>query len=111
MLIDRVSRQLLSCPELSPLVRELDAQAHGLATRTRRAAVGSLHDSGAAARDHGDARLGQLAPHMARGTIHRVRARRARGAKDGHGRPQLSERTKAVHELRLDAQDAPGVHV
>ena len=25
MLIDRVSRQLLSCPELSPLVRELDA--------------------------------------------------------------------------------------
>ena len=82
-----------------------DRDAAGLAC----AAVGRLHDAGAAAGDDREAVLGEPEGELARLLVHRVRGVRARGAEDAHRRAQARERIEAVDELAHDAQRPPRV--
>ena len=90
---------------------QLDAEADGLATRTRRSPVRRLHDPGAATRDDGEATLGEKPSRTARRGIHRVIALGAGRAKAGDGGAEFGQGAKAIDELGLDAKDAPGIHV
>src|SRR5207302_5732052 len=73
------------------------------------AAVGGFHDAGTAAGDDAETAPGQLARKLARGVVHRIRWSNAGGTKDGHGRADGGKCIKTLDELRLDAQDSPGI--
>src|ERR1044071_3207331 len=62
------------------LERQLDVTADGDAARVERAAVRGLHDAGAAARYHGEARLGERGGRLLRGRVEGVARGRARRA-------------------------------
>ena len=76
------------------------------------ALVGGLHRTRAAAGDHGEAGLDQLAPGLLADGVEGVVGRRAGRAEDRDRGPELGQRAEALDELGLDPQHAPrvGVH-
>ena len=92
-------------------MRQLDAETHRLAARTRRPPVCCLHDAGAATCDDGEATLGEKPSRTARRGIHRVIALGAGRAKAGDGGAEIGQGAKAIDKLGLDAKNAPGIHV
>ena len=90
-------------------VRQLDVKADGFAAGVCRAFVGGFHDAGAAAGDDGQIVLGEFLGEILRGAIILVIRLGARGAKNRHGRADLGQRLKRIHELGHDAENAPRV--
>ncbi len=74
-----------------------------------RAAVGRLHDAGAAAGDHRVAGAPQARADLARERVVGVLRGRARGAEHRDRAADLRERVEAARELRGDVADALGV--
>ena len=93
------------------LMRQLDAEAHRLATRARRSPVCCLHDAGAATCDDGEATLGKKPSCAARRGIHWIIALGAGRAKAGDGGAEIRQGAKAIDKHGLDAKNAPGIHV
>jgi len=91
------------------LVRQFDVEADGFAAGVFRAFVRGFHDAGAAAGDDGEIVLGEALGDVVRGAIKFVGRLGARGAKNRHGRADLGQRLKRIHELGHDAEDAPRV--
>jgi hypothetical protein len=78
------------------------------------AAVGGLHDPGAAARHHREAGARQLPPHLTAERIVRVVFLEARRAEDRHARTDEVKGAEAAHKFDHDAQGsdelrAPGL--
>ena len=93
------------------LVRQLDVQAHGFAAGLRRALVGRLHDAGPAARHHGEVVFGETLGDFHGGAVIFIRRFGAGRAEDGDGGADVRHGLEGIHELRHDAEDAPGILV
>ena len=91
------------------LVRQFDTQAHGRAAGLPRAAVRRLHHARAAARDDRVAALDQQLADAPSALVEGVVGAGASRPEDGDRGANLGEGLEAFDELRLDAQDTPGV--
>ena len=89
------------------LLRELDVAADGEAARVLRAAVGGLHDAGAAAGHDGEAGVGQAGADIAGELVVAMVLLEARGAEDGDARADEVELAEAAHHLEEDLDGEP----
>ncbi len=91
------------------LVRQLDIAADRDSLRFIGALVGRLHDPRTAARDHRHARLGEQAPGLFRGLVHRIGRLGAGRSEDRHAAGDVLQVVEAPDELAHDAEHAPRV--
>jgi len=87
------------------LVRQLDREADRQRAGVPSAAVGRLHQAGAAARDDRHARLADRASDLAGELVVGVVGLRARGAEEAGGGADLGEALEPGPELLADARD------
>ena len=92
-------------------MRQLDAQAHGRAAGLPRAAVRRLHHARPATGNNGVAALDQQLADAPSALVEGVIRARAGRPEDGDRGANLGQGLEAFHELRLDAQDTPGIGV
>ena len=87
---------------LELLVRQLDVEPDRRHARVARAAVAGLHDPRAAAGDDREAGAAERGGRLARLRVHRVVARRARGAEDRDRLADVREALEAGPQLLVD---------
>ena len=93
------------------LVRQLNAQPNGQAVGVVAAAVGGFHDARAATSDGRVTRLRQRLAQVEAPLVVRAILWQTCRTIYRHRRRNLRQRTKAVNELRLNAQHTPGIVV
>ena len=87
-------------------MRQRDVASDAEATGFRRAAIGGLHDPGAAARHDGETRARQRGADLARELVVAVRFREARRAEHRHAGLLEHEAFERTQELEEDAHGA-----
>jgi hypothetical protein len=85
---------------------EFDIAADGSSADVLCAAVGGFHDARSASGHDGEADFGKLSAHLTGKFVMRAGFVEARGAEDGHARPDEVQPAEAANELGHDADGA-----
>src|SRR6267143_2106541 len=98
---------LVSVAEL--LARQLDIETHCGGAPEVGPAVGGFHDSGAAARNHGESGVGKQPRRLLGKRIVRMAGRNARAAEHAHCRTDLVHSLGGLDEFLHNAEQTPGL--